>query len=456
MSIVNEKNELKMMTNQNMPDNQVTSGQQNNEQLEQAFQLFNQFSEKLTDSYADLECHVTRLTEELAEARSERLKQLAEKELLASRLEGLLDALPAGIVVLNEADRIMQTNPVACLMLAMPEKKLIGANWKDIAQYTLINGSNELRLRDKRWVNVSVRPLGSENDHVAMGKLILISDITETRTLQNKLNQQQRLSSLGEMIAGLAHQIRTPLSSALLYITTINHPFNDKKERIEFADKAKERLLHLERMVSEMLLFAKGDVVKSEYINSYEFMNQLKKSFESEDRVNDKTMAVNKNLRNVIIQANFDVVMSAIQNMIDNAIDACMDNVNDESSRVDVEAMLNKNNQFEIKITDNGCGMSQEIKEKILQPFFTTKSTGTGLGLAVVNATINRYSGVMQVQSKEGVGSCFTVTFPRSEVSGLLPSDVISRNKIININTFPETKKWMTTNKKDEICEVVL
>ena len=89
------------------------------EQLENAFQLFNQFSEKLADSYSGLETHVTQLSKELAEERGERLTQLAEKELLAKRLEGLLDALPAGIVVLDSAGYIIQTNPVAREMMLL-------------------------------------------------------------------------------------------------------------------------------------------------------------------------------------------------------------------------------------------------------------------------------------------------------------------------------------------------
>jgi len=438
------------MINQNVASEQYTGEVLNNVQLEQAFKLFNQFSEKLTDAYTDLENHVTRLTLELAEARSERLKQLAEKEILASRLEGLLDVLPAGIIVLDKNDCITQVNPVASSMLSGIANSLIGSIWKDIAQSSLLNEDDELRLKDGRWVNVSARPLRSENHASEVGKLILISDITENRNLQNKINQQQRLSALGEMIAGLAHQIRTPLSSALLYITTINHPLNHKNERIDFADKAKERLLHLERMVSEMLLFAKGDVVKSEYINTYEFMNQLKKSFELDDRIERGLMTVNNNLKNVIIQANSDVILSSIQNIIDNAIDAYIERDIDEIFCVTVEALLNNKNQFEINISDNGCGMSKDVTEKILQPFFTTKSTGTGLGLAVVNATINRYGGALLVQSEQGSGSCFTLVFPRSEISGLLPSNIISNKK----NT--KNSNLLLTEKDNDTREVVL
>ncbi len=96
-------------------------------QLEDAFQLFNQLSEKLAMSYGDLETQIAHLSSELAEARSERLKQLAEKELIANRLEGLLDTLPAGIVVLDADGCINQANPVAHEMLG---EELLGCSWE--------------------------------------------------------------------------------------------------------------------------------------------------------------------------------------------------------------------------------------------------------------------------------------------------------------------------------------
>jgi len=409
------------------------------EQLESAFDLFNQFSEKLADSYGDLESHVTRLTKELAEARNQRLIQLAEKEVLANRLEGLLDALPAGIVVLDSENRITQTNPVACSMLTSlsENSEIIGKTWKNIAKSSIITEGDELRLCncgsdsfwDGRWVSVSASPITADAPN--KGKIILISDITETRTLQNKLNQQQRLSSLGEMIASLAHQIRTPLSSALLYISTLNHPLNDKKERVQFAAKAKERLHYLERMVNDMLIFARGDVAESEYINVCEFMQQLKDLQQADNSIEKMQFVIDSNLKNVTIQANCDAVLSAIQNIIDNAIDACSIEVNGGSALIEINALLNSNNMVEITIKDNGCGMSVETKEKVLEPFFTTRVYGTGLGLAVVNSTVNRYAGEMTIHSEEGAGSCFTIQFPRCEVIGLLPSNLSNTKKYL-------------------------
>ena len=438
---------------------QVSMNSQSNaasEQLENAFELFNQFSEKLAGSYGDLESHVTRLTEELAQARSERLIELAEKEVLAKRLEGLLDALPAGIVVLDAENVITQTNPVARLMLGTDSdnNEFFGQNWQSVAEKSIKTQGDELRLTDGRWVNLSACPLCIDNTGINKGKIILILDITETRTLQMKLNRQQRLSSLGEMIASLAHQIRTPLSSALLYISTLNHPLNDEKERISFADKAKERLRHLERMVNDMLIFARGDVTESEYINASEMMIKLENITGLNDsleqsRVEQIRFEIDSKLQDVTIQANRDVLLSALQNIIDNAIEACSDkdSTNAESRNADnceqvmieIKAFLNTSNQVEINIKDNGRGMSEAVKDKVLEPFFTTRSSGTGLGLAVVNATVNRYAGEMHIDSTEGVGSDFNIKFPRAKVTGILPSNLSSTasnngKKISNIS----------------------
>lgn len=429
------------------------------EQLENAFELFNQFSEKLAASYSDLESQVARLTKELAQARSERLIHLTEKELLATRLEGLLDALPAGIVVLDDNERITQTNPVARLMLAgdKDNSQLLGKKWQKIAQRCIKTEANELRLLDGRWINLSVCPLTIDNTGLNKGKIILISDITENRKLQIKLNHQQRLTSLGEMVASLAHQIRTPLSSALLYISTINHPINTQQDRVRFADKTKERLHHLERMVNDMLMFARGDVSEAEYINASKIMLQLKNTTEAHSDHNGRPekiqFHIDRNVQNTKIKANQDALQSALQNIIDNAVEACVSTK--KQAVIKVNAFLNANNQLEISVADNGCGMSETRKQKVLQPFFTTRASGTGLGLAVVNATVSRFGGEMVISSKQGVGSKFIVKFPCSEAAGILPSNLSrtqsnARSKIINI--FNDATTGSNEIKKQEVA----
>ncbi len=391
------------------------------EQLENAFQLFNQFSEKLADSYSDLEEQVTLLTEELAKERSKRLIQLAEKELLAKRLESLFDALPAGVVVLDSAGHITQTNRIAHEMLDIKTNNapFIDGNWEKIAADTFNSDGDELRLKDGRWINLSASQLNNDAE-----KIILISDVSETHALNEKLNRQQRLSSLGEMIASLAHQIRTPLASALLNISNSNHPANNEDRRLHFTEKAKERLRHLERMVDDMLIFARGDVVESEYMSAGMFFSQLKKLLEPDYKSQQISLQLDKNLNDVSIRANLDALLSTIQNIVDNAITACNMSENGQTKNIEINAFLNKQNKFEINIKDNGCGMTQQTIERVLEPFFTTRANGTGLGLAVVNATVNRYNGQLRIDSKPAEGSNVNLQFPRAQTNGLLHSSL--------------------------------
>lgn len=383
----------------------------NDVQLEDAFKLFNQLSMSLADSYRDLQTQVEYLSKELSEARSERLKQLAEKELLADKLEGLLDTLPAGIVVLDSHGHITQANPVAHDMLG---DDLIGQAWKLLARRVLVTDGDELRLHDGRWISLCSRSLDAEP-----GKIILITDTTETRALQELVSRQQRLTSLGEMVASLAHQIRTPLATALLYLSNISHPQVQSADRTHFADKAKERLHHLERMVNDMLVFARGEVSDTESFSVAEFIEDFKQAQEPQIDGERTMLTIQSPGDNSRLCGNRDALFGAFQNLVNNAIEASEDTL-----ELNIRVFQTKNNMIEFSFEDNGCGISDDIKDRVLEPFFTTRRNGTGLGLAVVNATVSSFNGSFDIHSAPGEGSCFTITLPLSTGNQILPSEI--------------------------------
>ncbi|MBT8127177.1 MAG: PAS domain-containing protein [Gammaproteobacteria bacterium] len=383
----------------------------NDVQLEDAFKLFNQLSMSLADSYRDLQTQVEYLSKELSEARSERLKQLAEKELLADKLEGLLDTLPAGIVVLDSQGQITQANPVAHDMLG---EDLIGRAWDLLARRVLVTDGDELRLHDGRWISLCIRSLDAEP-----GKIILITDTTETRALQELVSRQQRLTSLGEMVASLAHQIRTPLATALLYLSNISHPQAQSADRTHFADKAKERLHHLERMVNDMLIFARGEVSDTESFSVAEFIEDFKQAQEPQIDGERIMLTIQSPGDNSRLCGNRDALFGAFQNLVNNAIEACKDTL-----KLNIRVFQTKNNMIEFSFEDNGCGISDDIKDRVLEPFFTTRRNGTGLGLAVVNATVSSFNGRFDIHSAPGEGSCFTITLPLSTGNQILPSEI--------------------------------
>ena len=399
----------------------------NDQQLEDAFGLFNEMSLKLASSYGDLELKVEQLSRELSEARSERLAQLAEKESLAERLEKLLDTLPAGVVVLGDSGEITQTNPVADEMLGKPGT---GGSWEELAQRVFITDGDELRLKDGRWLSLSVSPLGTGG-----AKIMVLTDITKTRELQLMLNRQQRLTSLGEMVASLAHQIRTPLSSVLLHLSNMATPRASTTDRQRYIQNARQQLHHMERLVSDMLLFARGDAAESEYLEVSRLMMELYNSIEPGVRKSGGRLNLTNQSASAHIRGNRDALIGAFQNLVDNAVQAMP-----EGLVMEIKVFHDTDNAITFMFKDNGPGMSEHTKERVLEPFFTTRNNGTGLGLAVVNATVRSHDGELQIDSVPGEGTRISISLPNAGKPSALPGHINQQDE--NIMALPHKPRY--------------
>ncbi len=396
------------------------------EQLEAAFGLFNQLSQQLAQSYGELEKQAAQLSGELAEARHERLKQLAEKEQLAKHLEVLLNTLPAGILVLDSKGIVRQFNLKAQDMLG---DNLSGQHWEALTQQHFIREGDGLRLHDGRWISLCARALRQDVAQISVEKttgekIVLMTDVTEIHQLEASLNHQQRLTSLGEMVASLAHQIRTPLSSALLYLANINHPNASVEDRRRFTDKATDSLHHLERMVNDMLIFARGGVTENESFTIGEIITQLQQLLAPQFSEANAYLRITNNAEELFLQGNRDALLSAFQNIASNALEACQ-LITDRASIFEIKVKRSANKMVEFIFKDNGCGISDKIKSRILEPFFTTRSSGTGLGLAVLNETVLNHHGTVSIHSWPGKGSCFSIKFPVATQHTILNSELL-------------------------------
>ena len=221
------------------------------QELQRAFDVFNQVSQELTQAYEALQAKVESLTAELAVANGELRRQYQEKEALSERLSLLLDALPAGVVVLDGDSLVGEVNPAAKTMFG---ESIVGSNWPVVAKRRLIatDAPDEWGL-DERRVVIAESPLDS-----AGGRLLLIHDITVAHALKAQAERNQRLAAMGEMAASLAHQLRTPLATALLYSANLAQPALAEPARIRFADKAAEQLKRLERLIQKEKQIARG------------------------------------------------------------------------------------------------------------------------------------------------------------------------------------------------------
>jgi len=378
--------------------------------LKNAFEAFNQMSQQLADSYRVLENKVVHLDQELASAHDDRLRELTEKERVANRLESLLKALPAGVIVLDNDGIVIECNPAAIDLLGTP---LIGLAWIAIIHRAFAPQSDDghdISLRDGRKVSLSTQALGSEP-----GQILLLQDVTETRALQDSLNRSKRLSDMGEMAASLAHQIRTPLSSALLYSSHLLQKEIDTDKRIKFTNRIRSSMQQLENQVNDMLIFAKGGRAGDEEISVKQFVRDIYQSMEIQLQQNKAVLEVVCEESGLFVLGTHESLLGAFQNIISNALNAC--ETNPQLVLTAQSVQLNGQSMVNISVQDNGPGIPDKNKNKIFEPFFTTGSRGTGLGLAVVKAVANAHNGVVTLESKQRVGSTFSIILPLHTVN---------------------------------------
>ncbi|SFD08970.1 two-component system, sensor histidine kinase FlrB [Thiohalospira halophila DSM 15071] len=390
------------MTAEGDPDPQGDPQVEQQKELEAAFQAFNRLSEQLTESYRDLEQQVAALTSELERSRAAHSEELAEKERLAERLERLVRALPAGVVVVGGFGAVEEANPAARELLGEP---LEGQPWAAvIARAFDPQGSGyDLRLRDGRLVNLATCPLGNEP-----GQILLLTDVTADRAQQERDHHQKRLLAMGEMAASLAHQVRTPLSSALLYAGHLRRTDLDEQRRQAAAEKITSRLQRLEKLVNDMLIFARGGIGGAERLPAGEFLGAVAGGVAGEaEQAGVELVTETHGLEEAELRCNRELLTSAALNLANNAVQSM-----GEGGRLRLSLVSPDSDYVDLEVADTGPGIDDEVRQRLFEPFFTTRSGGTGLGLAVVQAVARAHHGEVLVESEPGVGSTFRLRLP--------------------------------------------
>ncbi len=395
-----------------------TTQDKKTEELESAFSTFNTLSAQLAESYQVLENRVSVLTDELNKSRHERERQLAEKERLANRLSLLLDLLPGGVVVLNGEGIITECNPAAMDLLGEP---LEGLSWHQVIERSFtpdIDEGSEVNLRNGKRVTMSSQSLGDEP-----GRIVLITDVTEQHAMQTMLNRHYRLSTMGDMAASLAHQVRTPLATALLYISHLNKPTIDDNDRLRTLEKVISRLRYLDHMVNDMLQYAKSGTFEMECVDMGQLLDDVSQSLEPQIKLLNGSLTIDSKLRSKQIKGNHDALLGALINIVNNAIQ-----IKGEGIKIAIGCKEVRAGKLKIMISDNGPGIDDDVLPDLFTPFFTTRPDGTGLGLAVVHTIIEAHHGYIDAMN-EPDGAVFTIGLPLANQGELLGKVFNSKNQ---------------------------
>ena len=369
-------------------------------QLIMAFEKFGRLSDQLEKSYQRFDERASELSGQLESAQEAGVKQLAEKEQIANQLEAVLNTMPAGVLLVDENGVIQTANPVAEFLL---EQSLTSKSWKRVYNHSVARQTDqELHLKSGRILRLKTQPL--ENHQ---GEVILLDDISEQRMLENLANRQNRLAAMGQMAAALAHQLRTPLASAVLYASQLSHFSESNKPKNKAVDKVRTSLRYLEKLINDMLMYAKGGEFAEQKFLLDELLVTFNTRIEHRLRESDSQLSIISELNDVQLTGSLDALVSVLMNLAENAMEACAD----EMCKIELE-VYQQNEYLMLVMRDNGPGLSAAQQEKIFQPFYTQRDKGTGLGLAVAQSIVQAHHGDLMVRSQPANGASFYVCLP--------------------------------------------
>jgi two-component system sensor histidine kinase FlrB len=365
-------------------------------ELQAAFLAFGSVSEQLSGAFESLRGQVAQLRAELGEAR-------AGKEHLAARLSALVKGLPGGVLVLDAQGLILEYNPAACELLGEP---LLGQVFATVYARASVGAQlirEHAELRSGRFVNLSRRELQNG------GEVVLLADVTESHHMQVLLSRQQRLLTLGELAAGLAHQIRTPLAAALLYASQMTLPLRSAADMGRCAEKTVGSLKQLDKRVNDMLAFAHGGAAR-EAVSVSALLEQvaqwLRPALRDGIRLTIRTQAPD-----LMVRANAPSLVSAVLNLASNALQSAPPQLN-----LELLARRSPDGRAQIVVSDNGPGVPASIRQRIFEPFFTTRARGNGIGLSIVKSVVEAHGGSVNL-ADSSCGATFVIELPAEDNS---------------------------------------
>ncbi|MCX7876771.1 MAG: PAS domain S-box protein [Melioribacteraceae bacterium] len=364
-----------------------------------------------------------------------KMKELElDRDRLASKLEfdrqylqNILHSTDQAIMIIDQDEKFVAWNKGAEKIFGYTEKEILGkpSNFlfppgehyekelqkiindsKNVGHATIVETQRKKKNGELITVRLSVSKLPSKNGEYA-GRLIIIKDFTEYKKLQAQIDQSEKLAVIGQLAAGVAHEIGNPLTSISSLVQILQRRSKDEFISEQLAN-IKENIDRISRIVRELVDFSRPPSYETSIQDITDIIKTALGIVKYDKRVRNVKFETDlkEPLPNVKVAA--DQLLQVFVNILINALDAIEGN-----GTISVSSYFDFNKVY-VEISDNGCGMDEETMQKIFDPFFTTKEVGkgTGLGLSVSYGIINRFGGEIKVKSKLFEGSKFIITLP--------------------------------------------
>ena len=337
--------------------------------------------------------------------------------------DNLVENMPMGLVAMDRESRIIAFNQTAEFVLRKTAGEVIGQMAKDVlpeacrdllrtleVEKQIIAKEIDCFLTDGRTIPLEVIATVLEEEDGARGVVVLFRDITEIKQLKKEIAQSQRLASLGSLAAGVAHEIRNPLSSIKGFATYFKERYRDNPDDSQTADIMVQEVDRLNRVIGQLLDYARPMTMNRRETAIQTVIQHALRMIESQAR--EKGVVIQTELQADVaaVLIDPDRIKQVFLNLYLNAIGAM-----EGGGILSVALLSMTDRRIRIEVRDTGVGIDPKDLDRIFDPYFTTKSSGTGLGLAIVQKIIEAHRGEIQVASTPGLGTTVSVILPEGD-----------------------------------------
>ncbi|MGV3465297.1 MAG: ATP-binding protein [Heyndrickxia sp.] len=350
---------------------------------------------------------------------------LAEENITLRELNDLKDALKEAtiLVITDNEDAIKYASRKFCDITKYSEEELIGAThydllysgyhsedfFREIREYINLGKvwkgeiCNKAKDGSLYWVDCTIIPFRDRNGKTFQHFSIQF-DITEQKNTEEMLRKTEKLSLVGEMAAGIAHEIRNPLTTIRGFVQILDH-FSEEKKYL-YSKTILEEIDRINFIVSEFMVFARPHSIEFKKCNIFDIIRNVVHLLNAETAMKNVVITEVYHQNDIFIYGEKNQLTQVFLNMLKNAIDALPN-----GGKINISSSSSDGNVI-ISVQDNGIGMSPEQVSKIGEPFYTLKENGNGLGLMVSYKIIENHRGRIFVESELNKGTTFHISFP--------------------------------------------
>jgi two-component system sensor histidine kinase HydH len=345
-----------------------------------------------------------------------------EYEKFKTMTSSVLENMSESVIVLDKANNITLFNKTAENLFNVNSEKVLGSKITSIGNgaigflETTIKDSNDLSSNfekqitltgEEKYLSFSISQL-DDTDLQQTKLTVVIKDLTETKRFEEDAKRNEKLSAMGELASGVAHEIRNPINAIGMVAQRLNKEFSPTSNQNEYSDITKLLKTEVDRInkiITQFLNYAKPIELNPKPVELKAYFEEIYHLFEDQAKQKGVKFILQNN-ESLIVKFDPDLIKQSLMNIMQNALDAV-----ENDGEVIIKYFKVKNDLI-IQISDNGTGISSEQQLKIFDLYFTTKKDGNGLGLSISQKIISQHNGSISVISKNNEGTTFKIILP--------------------------------------------